>query len=146
MVFMSMVFHHLANPEHTAHQCHRILRDGGYVCIRNGTVDAIETVPYACFFCGIRPLIEEQLVSRSQIKSIFEGAGFDTVAHKAITYQMSPNWRSFADKMAMRADSFLARLPDDDFHTGMTVLRAHAEHADPGEPVTEEVDFFVFRR
>ncbi len=98
------------------------------------------------FFRGIRPLIEEQLVSRSQIKSIFEGAGFDTVAHKVITYRMSPNWRSFADKLATRADSFLARLPDDDFHTGMTLLRAHAEHADPGEPVTEEVDFFVFQR
>jgi ubiquinone/menaquinone biosynthesis C-methylase UbiE len=146
MVFMSMVFHHLADPEHTAHECHRILRDGGYVCIRNGTIDAIETYPYLRFFRGIRPLIEEQLVSRCQIKSIFEDAGFDTVARKAITHQMSPNWRSFADKMAMRADSFLARLPDDDFHTGMAGLRAHAEDADPGEPVTVDVDFFVFQR
>ncbi len=146
MVFMSMVFHHLADPEHTAHECHRILRDGGYVCIRNGTIDAIETYPYLRYFRGIRPLIEEQLLSRNQIESIFEDAGFDTVAQKAITCQISSNWRSFADKLAMRADSFLARLPDDDFHTGMTALRAYAEDADPGEPVTEEVDFFVFQR
>ncbi len=146
MVFMSMVFHHLADSGHTAHECHRVLRDGGYVCIRNGTVDAIETFPYVRFFRGIRALIEEQLVSRNHIKSVFEGAGFDTIAHKAFTYQISPNWRSFADRMAMRADSFLARLPDDDFHAGMTLLRAHVEHADPGETVTEEVDFFVFQR
>ena len=98
------------------------------------------------FFRGIRALIEEQLVSRNHIKSIFEGAGFDTISHKAFTHQISPNWRSFADKMAMRADSFLARLPDDDFHAGMTLLRAHVEHADPRETVTEEVDFFVFQR
>ncbi len=146
MVFMSMVFHHLADPEHTAHECYRILRDGGYVCFRNGTIDAIEANPSLRFFRGIRPLIEEQSVSRSQIKSILEGAGFDTVAHKVVTQQLSHNWRSFADKIAMRADSFLARLSDDDFHTGMTVLRAHAEDADPGEPVTVDVDFFVFRR
>ena len=48
--------------------------------------------------------------------------------------------------MALRADSFVARLPDDVFEQGMTVLRAYAEHEDPGEPVTEEVDFFVFQR
>ncbi len=146
MVFMSMVFHHLADPEHTAQECHRVLRDGGYACIRNATVDAIETFLNVRFFREVRPLIEEQLVSRSQIKSIFEGVGFDNVAHKVITQQMAPNWRSFADKMAMRADSFLARLPDDDFRSGMTVLRAHAEDADPGEPVTDDVDFFVFQR
>lgn len=146
MVFMSMVFHHLANPEHTAHECHRVLRDSGYVCIRNGTVDAIETFPYVKFFRGIRPLIEEQLVSRNQMKSVFMDAGFDTIAHKVIACQISPSWCSFADKMAMRADSFLACLPDDDFHAGITLLRAHAEHADHGEPVTEDVDFFVFQR
>ncbi len=146
MVFMSQVFHHLANSEHTAHECYRILHDGGYVCIRESTVDAIETFAYLRFFDGIRPLIEEQLVSRSQIKGIFEGAGFDPVTHRVITHQMSPHWRDFADKMALRGDSILARLPDDDFRAGMTALRAHAEHADQREPVTEELDFFVFRR
>jgi ubiquinone/menaquinone biosynthesis C-methylase UbiE len=146
MVFMSQVFHHLAVPEHTAHECHRILHDGGYVCIRESTVDAIETFAYLRFFDGIRPLIKEQLASRSQIKSIFVGAGFDPVAHQVITHQMSPHWRGFADKIAMRGDSILARLPDDDFRAGMTALRAYAEHADQGELVTEELDFFVFRR
>ena len=146
MVFMSMVFHHLSDPEHTAHECHRILRDGGYVCIRNSTIDAIETFPYLRFFRGVRPIIEDRSVSRSQIESIFEDAGFDTVARKVITHQMSPDWRGFADKLALRADSFLARLPDDEFHTGMTALRAYAEDAIPGEPVTVDVDFFVFQR
>ena len=146
MVFMSMVFHHLPDPEQTMRECHRILRDGGYVCIRDSTLDVIETFPYVRFFSGIRSIVEEQLISRIQMKSIIEGAGFDTVTHKAVTHQMSPNWRSFADKMALRADSFVTRLPDDDFETGMTALRAYAEHEDPGEPVTEEVDFFVFQR
>ncbi len=70
IVFMSMVFHHLADPEHTARECHRILRDGGYVCIRNSTIDSIETFPYLRFFRGVRPIIEDRSASRSQIKSI----------------------------------------------------------------------------
>ena len=146
MVFMSMIFHHLASPELTAHECHRILRDGGFVCIRNSTLDATETFPYVNFFRGIRPIIKLQLVLRHQIKSIFEDAGFFAVAHRVIAHQMSPDWRGFVDKLALRADSFLALLPDDDFRSGMAVLRTHAEHADPGEPVTEDVDFFVFQR
>ena len=108
MVFMSMVFHHLADPELTARECYRVVRDGGGVCIRNGTVDSIETFPYLRFFDGIRPLVMEQLVSRSRIKSIFEDAGFDAVAHKAIAHQVAPNWRGLVDKLALRADSFLA--------------------------------------
>ena len=146
MVFMSMVFHHLPDPEHTMRECHRILRDGGYVCIRDSTLDVAETFPYMRFFREIRPIVEEQLISRVQMKRIIEDAGFKTVTHKAVTHQMAPDWRSFADKMALRADSFVARLPDDDFETGMTVLRAYAEHEAPGEPVTEDVDFFVFQR
>ncbi|MCG8690230.1 MAG: class I SAM-dependent methyltransferase [Minwuiales bacterium] len=146
MVFMSMVFHHLPDPEHTMLECHRILRDGGYVCIRDSTLDVIETFPYLRFFDGIRPIVEEQLISRIQMKNIVEGAGFGTVTHKPVTHQMSPNWRTFAEKMALRADSFVARLPDDVFEKGMTGLRAYAEHEDSGEPVTEEVDFFVFQR
>ena len=146
MVFMSMVYHHLADPEQTMRECHRILRDRGYVCIRNSTLDAIGTFPYLRFFNGIRSIAEGQLTSRSQMTSVLESAGFKSVTHKAVTHLMSPDWRSFADKMALRADSFLARLPDDDFETGMAALRAYAEQEAPGGAVTQEVDFFVFQR
>jgi ubiquinone/menaquinone biosynthesis C-methylase UbiE len=146
MVFMSMISHHLASPELTAHECRRILRDGGHVCFRNSTADATESFPYLNFFPGIRQIIKEQLASRNQIRSVFEGAGFDAVAHRAISHQMSPDWSSFANKIAIRSDSFLTRLPDDDFRAGMDALRTYAGHADPGEPVTIDVDFFVFQR
>ena len=59
---------------------------------------------------------------------------------------MSPDWSRFAEKMAKRADSFLTQLPDDDFRAGMTELRTFAEQANPRDPVTVDVDFFVFLR
>ena len=37
LVFMSMAYHHLTDPTAVSHECHRVLRQGGYVCIRNGT-------------------------------------------------------------------------------------------------------------
>ncbi len=51
-----------------------------------------------------------------------------------------------AEKVAYRADSILARLPDADFRAGVTALRAHAKQAAPNEPVIENIDLFVLRR
>lgn len=146
MVFMSMVLHHLPDPHGTARECHRVLRRHGCVCMRNGTADAIETFPQVQFFPGIRSLMEEALPSRARTTRIFEEAGFHAIAHDIVHHELSPDWSGFADKMSLRSDSFLVRLPDEDFRLGLARLRDHAETADAREPVTEDVDFFVFRR
>jgi SAM-dependent methyltransferase len=41
LVFMSMVYHHFAEPPAVARECHRVLRQGGYACVRNGTESRI---------------------------------------------------------------------------------------------------------
>jgi len=37
LVFMSQVYHHLPDPVSAARECRRILRAGGYVCVRTST-------------------------------------------------------------------------------------------------------------
>lgn len=37
LVFMSQVYHHLPAPAAAAQECWRVLRGGGYVCVRTGT-------------------------------------------------------------------------------------------------------------
>jgi hypothetical protein len=91
-------------------------------------------------------MAEGHLASRDGIKAVFEAAGFETTVHEIVVQQVAPNWSVCAEKVAHRADSILARLPDADFRAGMTALRAHAEQAAPNEPVTENIDLFVFRR
>ncbi len=146
MIFMSMVLHHLPDLRRTAFECRRVLRPSGGVFIRNSTVDAMQTFHYLKFFPAVRPLIEEQLPARGDIKHIFQAAGFDLYAHEIVPYQVSPSWSAFTDKLATRSDSFLARISDADFHAGLASLRAHSESVDPREVVTEDVDFFVFQR
>ncbi len=142
LVFMSMVFHHFSDPTAVARECRRVLRQGGHACIRNTIRE--NDFPYRHFFAALRPLIKSALPARADVGSTFAALGFTLSAHQIVTQIVAPAWSSFVEKSALRADSFLARLADDDFHQGMTALRAHGDEVDRDTAVTEEVDWFVF--
>jgi SAM-dependent methyltransferase len=144
LVWMSMVYHHLNDLPAVALECRRILREGGYVCIRNGTRET--DFPHRHFFPGLEPLIDSQLPSREDIKRVFIAAGFAPVEHRLVTQIVAPDWPSFVEKSALRADSFLARLADEDFERGMAALRTPGGPIEPTDAVTEEIDWSVFRR
>jgi ubiquinone/menaquinone biosynthesis C-methylase UbiE len=144
VVFMSMVYHHFADPVVVAKECRRVLRDGGHVCIRNSTREA--DFPHRHFFPAMRPFIESELPARNDIRSVFTGARFVAVVHKIITQAVASSWLTFVYKSSLRADSFLARLPDEDFSAGMARLHAHGHSANQNDAVTEEIDWFVFTK
>jgi ubiquinone/menaquinone biosynthesis C-methylase UbiE len=146
MVFMSMVFHHLREPEGVARECHRVLRPGGSVCLRNGTAEEIASFQYLRHFPGAIEIAETRLVSGEGIKAVFAAAGFETAAHRIVVHQQAPSWEALVEKLNHRADSFLAGLSDADFQRGLSALRGHAARADPGESVTANINLFVFRR
>jgi SAM-dependent methyltransferase len=141
---MSMVYHHLNDPPVVARECRRVLRLGGYVCIRNGTRET--DFPHRHFFSGLAPLIDAELPSQRDIDKVFVAAGFAPVVHRVVTQVVAPDWPSFVAKSAMRADSFLARLSDHDFEQGMAALRSPGDEIDQGHPVSEEINWFVFAR
>lgn len=144
LVFMSMVYHHLRNPEAVARECRRVLRPGGHVFLRNGTADQIESYPYIDFFPGVREIIAARLATGAAISAVFEAAGFALHAQGVIAHPMASHWREFTDKMALRADSFVAALPDQAFEAGMAALLAHGDQVDSSGPVTVNVEYFVF--
>lgn len=146
MVLMSMVFHHLQEPRSIASECFRVLRERGCICLRNSTVDAIETYSYLKFFPSVRSLIEEQLPTRDRIRATFEEAGFQTFAHEIVKHQISANWADYAEKLSQRSDSFLVRISDAEFDAGIAALRCFAQSTDVVTPLVQDIDFFVFQR
>ncbi|MFZ1991118.1 MAG: methyltransferase domain-containing protein [Alphaproteobacteria bacterium] len=145
MVFMSMVLHHFADPRQAARECHRVLREGGMVCLRAASCDRIDGYPHTRFFPSERPMMNAALASLSEIEAIFIKAGFSRARHEVVESEVAGSWLQYAEKTAHRADSFLAQLSDEEFAAGLAALRRYAEHA-PSEPVFEQVDFFAFER
>jgi len=143
LVFMSMV-HHLSDIAVTARECLRVLRRGGRVCVRNSTVDT--PFPEMAFFPGLRAMIQRELPSRQRILDAFETVGFETKNHHLVRRVMASSWEAYTEKIALRATSFIARLPEEEFTAGIARLRAHTKVADPKEDISLDIDFFVFNK
>ena len=145
MVFMSMVFHHFDDPVQAVSECRRVLRRDGTVCLRAGTADRVGETPYLPFFPRSGAILNTAFHSQAAIEAIFIDAGFQLVGHELIRHEVAGNWKAYADRLAFRADSILVQLSDQEFEEGLAALHRHGVTAPPDEPVTELVDFLVFR-
>jgi ubiquinone/menaquinone biosynthesis C-methylase UbiE len=144
LVFMSQIYHHLPDPAAVARECRRVLRVGGYVCMRTGTRENDVVVPN--FFPAVRAMLDTELPSGAEIRANLLAAGFTLRHHEIVTEVVAPDWLTFVRKSALRADSFLARLSDMEFDQGIAALRAHGCSINPNEAVTEEINWFVFTK
>jgi ubiquinone/menaquinone biosynthesis C-methylase UbiE len=138
LVFMSQIYHHLPDRAAAARECSRVLRIGGYACVRTGTRENDVVVPN--FFPAVRVMLDADLPSSAEITATFSAAGLMPRHHETVREVLAADWPGFVQKSALRADSFLARLSD----RGMAALRAHATSAPVGVGVSEEIDWFVF--
>lgn len=146
LVFMSMVFHHFADPAQVARECHRVLRPNGSVVIRAGAAERVDDFSYVPFFPQARPIIVRSIGSIATVTQTFAGAGFEATAHEVFMSETAPDWANYAERVALRADSILVQLDAADFAAGLQALRDYAA-AHPGPtPVAEPVDLLAFRR
>ena len=146
MMFMSMVFHHISNHEKSVRECHRVLRPGGVVFIRNTFADEINSYPYIDIFPSMRSIIESQLITKEKLKQMFSSSGFKLNARQTQWEEISPNWQAFADKIALKADSFVARLDDSEFESGLKRIQDKAKTDSGQYPVGLNIDSFIFSK
>ena len=145
LIFISMAFHHFNDPPAVAHECQRVLRQDGRLCLRTGSAEKIAEYPYVPFFPKSCDLLAERLPSLTFQRQTFEKGGFKTLASEVVVQQIATDYAAYADKMALKADSILISLDDNDFDVGMQALRSAAAMAPP-RTVTEPIDFVVFNK
>lgn len=144
LLFMSMSFHHFAEPIVATRECRRVLRHDGTVMLRTGTREKIAAYPYTPFFPSIPAILEEMLPDHRELREVFRSGRLELAAHDTIAQTIAPNWAVYAEKLAAGGDSALARLSRRDFETGLDAVRRYGETGGGG-PVIEPIDLFVYR-
>ncbi len=143
LVFISMGFHHFADPMAVGRECARVLRRGGQVCVRTITRDQIANYPYFPFFPGIGPVLERRLPSVEESCRPFEAAGLRRRFAGAVVQQIADSYAAYADKLSSGADTSLACLDPNEFAAGLEAIRKRHAATAPAA-ITEPIDFMVF--
>jgi hypothetical protein len=88
-------------------------------------------------------MLVEALPDHAALREPFETAGFRLRASEVIKQAIAPNWCVYADKLSARGDSIIAALSEQEFESGLAVLRRHGLEA-LNQTVVEPIDLFVF--
>ncbi|MFQ5937904.1 MAG: methyltransferase domain-containing protein, partial [Acidiferrobacterales bacterium] len=145
LVFLSQTYHHLEHRERAMVEFHRVLRPGGHLCIRNSTLDHLDSVPYLRFFPAARHVNEALLPAAVEILTSAESSEFDLIIHRIVNQQHAESLAEYLPRIRQRSLSDLVRIHDAEFYAGLMEM-AGAAREDLSQPVTEDIDLFVFRK
>ncbi|MDA1097751.1 MAG: class I SAM-dependent methyltransferase [Proteobacteria bacterium] len=145
LVFLSMVYHHITDKVAAARECRRLCRDNGYVGMRQPSREQIPDYTYLPYFPSVEAIAAVRLPARQAVMETFVEAGFNAVARIAVDHQVAPNWADYVEKLAHRADSFLASIPDAEFTAGLARMREEIPRRRGQGPVPSKIDLFVFQ-
>jgi ubiquinone/menaquinone biosynthesis C-methylase UbiE len=145
-LFMSMVYHHIGNPAHAAKEFARVLRPGGFLCVRNSTSDLLDTVPYLKYFPEAMVLNRGRLPSKTDLIGTMESAGLSLLSHDIIEQQFADSLAEYCEKISQRGLSDLTMLQDSEFEAGIQRMNSAVDSDENPGPILECVDMFVFRK
>ena len=146
MVFLSQVYHHLNDLNAFIKEVSRVLADGGFVCIRNSTVDDMDSYLYPKFFPKAYEIDMKRLPVRNEIVKLFEKNNFRTTYCNPVRQAFAENHMEYYSKISLRGCSDLAAISDDEFYEGLEMLKEYCMQIRSDEPVYEEIDLFVFEK
>ena len=144
LVWMSQVFHHLDNNEKALREIHRILTDGGYLAIRNGTKENDKENYWPQFFPEALEMIVNRIPLSAEILTQVMSAGYRLITHETINQLFAPSFSDYYDKISMRALSPLISISDEEFNSGLIKFKQWVYSQPNNKPVYEKIDLFVF--
>ena len=140
--WLSTVVHHVEDLEACSRELRRVLVDGGRVMIRSGFPGRSDDLTMFRYWPDAKRFLEA-LISLEQVERAFSTAGFRREELRSVPQTTAESLRDYAQRAALRADSVLARLDDEEFDRGMAALQADVEAETDPTPIIDSIDLLV---
>jgi ubiquinone/menaquinone biosynthesis C-methylase UbiE len=128
LVFLSMVYHHIADRAAAAREFRRALRVRGFLCVRNATRDHIDRCPYLQYFPSAIGINRRRLPAGRELVDTLESHGFSLRNHAVIEQEFAASPQGYYHKISRRGLSDLAVLSDAEFEAGILERLAGPAH------------------
>jgi ubiquinone/menaquinone biosynthesis C-methylase UbiE len=147
LVWMSQVFHHFENSRLATTEIWRVLKDRGYLAVRNGTRESDALGPkWIDCFPEAKRFNQMRTPSQSDIVSEFSYRGFDVIDVVTVDQIFAGSYDEYYRKIAQRGLSSLITISDEAFERGLLRLREWIAVQPTDRPVYDPVALMVFRK
>jgi ubiquinone/menaquinone biosynthesis C-methylase UbiE len=146
MIFISQVWHHIQDKRAAAHEIARVLKPGGYLCIRTATLESLDNSVYLRFFPAALKIDGRIHPARADMVDAVELSRLKLTSHALIRQPVADNFSAYAERIALRGYSDLASISDEAFSHGLQRLRQFCDQQPKSEFVFDALDLFIFRK
>jgi cyclopropane fatty-acyl-phospholipid synthase-like methyltransferase len=106
----------------------------------------LNAVRFYDFFPEAKAIDNARLPDLAETTAALQAAGLELVAHREVTQVFARSLRENCERIRLKGVSTFELLSEEQFQRGLSAMQASAEREDPPRPVTEMVDFLVFRK
>jgi ubiquinone/menaquinone biosynthesis C-methylase UbiE len=146
LVFISQVFHHLAEPQRALREMNRVLSPAGYLAVRNGMREQNEELEWLKFFPEAVEIEDKRTPSRQELAELVCAQSFELISQRTIRQLFASSYEEYCEKISRRGLSSLIAISDEAFQNGLRRFRHWAGSQPRDLPVSEPVDLFVFQK
>ncbi len=143
LVWMSQAIHHVEDLDACGRELRRILIPGGQVLLR-GLFEVRGSWVLAPYFPTATTLVEQHFPSLDRIAEAFSQAALRLQSHTQCPQAVARDGHDLLARTRLRADSALARIPDDQFVEGLDRLGADVSADAFQGPIVEMIDLVSF--
>jgi SAM-dependent methyltransferase len=143
--WLSTVLHHVRDRAQCARELRRVLRAGGRVLVRSGFGDRLDGVRWLRYFPSAREIAATRWPTVEATAEVFATADFEVEALHEVPEVVAPDLGAYHRRIAVRANSTLILIDDDEFERGIERLRQEAAAASSTTPVVDRRDLLVLR-